>query len=635
MRTLKAMRREPATRRFSLACRLTLVRRRRAAVFCLVSVSIALSLDGGAAWAGAVPPGDGGHGVISHIAMSLVAAAVFAFVMKLLRQPLLLGYILAGVAIGPVGIGLITDEADIVTIAEIGLILLLFMIGLEINIRAMLKAGSKVIIPGLLQFPISVAAAYGLLSLLGTLGLEVGAGNYARLYIAMAVSISSTMIVVKLLFDKMEIDTLSGRITIGILVFQDIWAIIVLAIQPNLNNPEILSILRTFGFGALLVIAALSASRFVLPRVFRAAAKLPELVLVLSMGWCFLVALVAAHPMVGLSMEMGALIAGISLAAFPYNIDVVAKATVVRDFFITLFFVALGMVIPVPTGDVLLVALVIVAMLLLLRGLGVFALLYLLRSGLRVSNLATINLSQMSEFSLVVLTLGVAFGHIERDTLTYGIWVFALLAVLSTYFILYSHQLQTLLARAQRAVGVRDISGADDEEKAAHRHNIVILGFFRIANEFLKELKQRRPDLLGQLLVVDFNPEVKQKLDEIGVDCLYGDVSHLDTLHHAKVHEAEVVLCTIPDAFLKGVTNEKLMRIVRGLAPEASVVVTAESTTQTRHLYACGADYVLQPSETAAVSLAEVIERNFKGELPVVRQIELDRLEEDEVEVLR
>jgi Kef-type K+ transport system membrane component KefB len=600
---------------------------------CVLCAICLLVIDAGVAFASTGAAADG-HKVIAHIAMSLVAAAVFAFLMKILRQPLLLGYILAGVAIGPVGLRLITNEADIVTIAEIGLILLLFMIGLEINVRGMLKAGRKVIIPGLLQFPLSVAAAYGCLLLLENVGIDVGVGTYARLYVAIAVSLSSTMIVVKLLFDKMEIDTLSGRITIGILVFQDIWAIIVLAFQPNLNDPQVMGIVRTFGFGALLVIAALLTSRFVLPRVFRAAAKLPELVLVLAMGWCLLVALVAAQPLVGLSMEMGALIAGVSLATFPYNIDVVAKATVVRDFFITLYFVALGMVIPVPTVKVLLVALVIVGIVLLLRFLGVFAVLYSLKSGLRVSNLAAINLSQVSEFSLVVLSLGVGFGHIEQDTLTYGIWVFALLAVISTYFILYSHGLQTFLVRVERAMAIPDISGPHDEEKAARGHSVVILGFFRVASQFLKEIQRRQPDLLQQLLVVDFNPEVKQKLDELGVDCLYGDVSHLDTLQHANLHDASIVLSTIPDAFLKGVTNEKLMRIVRGLAPEAIVAVTAESATQARRLYACGADYVLQPSEAAAINLASVVERSFKGELPAVRQVELDRLDAEGAEVL-
>src|SRR5262249_30068044 len=158
---------------------------------------------------------------------------------------------------------------------------------------------------------------------------------YADLYCAIAISMSSTMIVVKLLFDKFELDTLPGRITVGILVFQDIWAIMVLAVQPNFGDPQIGAILLTFVRGAVLVGASLLASRYILPLVYRSVARVPELMLVISLGWCFAVALIAALPQVGLSMEMGALIAGVSLATFPYNVDVIAKVVSIRDFFIT------------------------------------------------------------------------------------------------------------------------------------------------------------------------------------------------------------------------------------------------------------------------------------------------------------
>ena len=196
------------------------------------------------AWAGG-----GGHSVISNIAVCMVAASALGFVMKVTKQPLLLGYILAGVLIGPIGLGFITDESEVKTVAEIGLILLLFMIGLEIDLKKMLSAGKLVIVTGMVQFPICVGIAYLGFSGLVSAGIDVGAGNYGTLYAALAVGISSTMIVVKP-YDKMEPDTLPGRITIGVLVFQDIWAIIVLAIQPNLSDPQILGILGTFASGA-------------------------------------------------------------------------------------------------------------------------------------------------------------------------------------------------------------------------------------------------------------------------------------------------------------------------------------------------------------------------------------------------
>lgn len=584
------------------------------------------------AWAGGGGDDDG-HAVILNIAISLVAGSFVAYVLHLLKQPLLLGYILAGVAIGPVGFGLISDHIEIVTVSEIGLILLLFMIGLEIDVRAMIRAGSKVIVPGLLQFPICVGLAYLVFGLLEEAGVFLGAGTYPRLYVAIGVSISSTMIVVKLLSDKMEMDTLPGRITVGILVFQDVWAIIVLAIQPNLNNPEILGIAKTFATGALLVGVALAASRYVLPTVFRLAAQVPELILVLALGWCFLVALVAAHPRVGLSMEMGALIAGVSLATFPYNLDVVAKATSIRDFFITLFFVALGMQIPLPSVPVVATALGIIAVALGVRAVGIFGVLYSLKSGLRLSNVVAINLGQVSEFSLVILSLGIGFGHIEGDTLAYLIWVFATLAVVSTYGVTYSHPLQKFLVKLQRLVRMPDIQDDVATVDAGRQHTVVLLGFYHIASAFLEHLRRHRPELLEELLVVDFNPVVRQQLAAIGVDYVYGDIGNPDTLHHAKIHEAKVVLCTIQDAFLKGTSNRKMITQLKRVAPHSAILVTAESSAQAIDLYEAGADYVLQASVEAGDHVAQVLEKGLSDGLHELRGEARSRLEAVQQEV--
>src|SRR5207244_13433215 len=180
-------------------------------------------------------------------------------------------------------------------------------------------------------------------------------GGFGVLYLAVCLAISSTMIVVKLLYDKFELDTLPGRITLGVLIFQDLWAIVVLAIQPNLLKPEFFPLLESIARVVVLVSLSLVISKTVLPRLFHTVAKVPELVLIGSLAWCFIVC--AAGNAVGLSREMGALIAGISISTFPYNLDVVAKVISIRDFFVTLFFVALGMQIPMPTPGILFVAL--------------------------------------------------------------------------------------------------------------------------------------------------------------------------------------------------------------------------------------------------------------------------------------
>ncbi|MBD3166111.1 sodium:proton exchanger [bacterium] len=567
---------------------------------------------------------DGGHRVIFNIALCMVAASVLGIFVKALRQPLILGHILAGVLIGPIGIGLIKDHHEIITIAEIGLILLLFMIGLEIDLKKMLASGKLVIIPGLLQFPITLGLGYLILGLLENVGLTFGAGTFARLYVAVAISISSTMIVVKLLYEKFELDTLPGRITLGILVFQDIWAIIVLAIQPNLADPNVVSLLRTFGSGGVLVLGALLLSRFVLPIVFKSAAKLPELMLILSLGWCFLVSLVASIPAVGLSMEMGALIAGVALATFPYNMDVNAKILSLRDFFITLFFVALGMQIPIPQWSMIVKALVIVALVLVLRGVGIFGVLSVLRPGHRIAVLPSLNLSQISEFSLVIVSLGIVYGHVQGETLSQVIWVFSILAVFSTYFILYNHNLQNFISRTLRAIGWNDLTKIEEEEKAEEHYPIVILGFFRTASAFLEDVKQNRPELLEKIKVIDFNPVVKQHLDKIGVANVYGDIGDINTLHHAEIEEAEVVLSTIPDPILKGVSNEKFIHIVQELAPGAKIFVTSERPSQTLKLYQVGADYVIQPSKMAGTSVYYAVDNALRGDLEALKEKEIN-----------
>lgn len=563
---------------------------------------------------------DGGsHSLIGNIAVAITAAAGMGLLMKLLRQPVIFGQLLAGLLIGPVGLGLITDHAQIVTIAEIGLILLLFMIGLEIDLHKMLSAGKMVLLPGLLQFPICAGLAYAAFGLLEGAGISLG-GGYARLYFSVAVALSSTMIVIKLLYDKFELDTLAGRITVGILIFQDIWAIIVLAIQPNLADPRLAGMIKTFMAGALLVTAAMVVSKYVLPRIFRLVAKVPELMLVLSLGWCFLVALVAARPEVGLSMEMGALIAGVSLATFPYNLDVIAKVVSIRDFFITLFFVALGMQIPMPDRGMMLAAGAAAAVALLVRVPGIFGVLYPLRAGHRVSLLTTINLSQVSEFSLVILTLGAGFGHIGGETVTTGIWVFSILAVLSTYLVNYSHQLQSSGARLLTLAGLKDIGS--QEEKALHgsAKPVALLGFYRTASAMVADLAARSPETLAHLKVVDFNPVVKKKLDVMGVACVYGDISHPDTLKHAHLEESKVFICTLPDHIIKGSTNLRLLKSLKSMFPGAAFVMTAENPAAAAELYGDGADYVLQPSALSGEAAARIAEHALDGSLAARRE---------------
>jgi len=547
--------------------------------------------------------------LLSSVGISISVAAGLAFVGNWLRQPLLLAYLLAGVLIGPqIGFGLISDEASIETVSEIGLILLLFIIGLELDLNKLLAAGKPVLVTGILQFPLCVALG---LAFFAPFGFRMSGGDFGLLYLAVCLAISSTMIVVKLLYDKFELDTLPGRITLGVLIFQDIWAIVVLGIQPNLLDPQFGKLLGSLVSGALLVAATLAISKTVLPRLFRSVAKLPELVLIGSLAWCFIVC--AAANAAGLSREMGALIAGVAISTFPYNLDVVAKVISIRDFFVTLFFVALGMRIPMPTAELIGMALLASAFLVASRFLVIFPILRALRQGHRASLLPAINLAQMSEFAMVIAAIGLGYQHIDQKTVSLLIFVFAFTSVASTYMIGYSHPLQERLSGWLVRAGVKDLDeGAPAApSQGAVPKDVVLLGFFTEASALVHEYEMAHHPMLARLLVIDFNPDVHAELKRRGIACKYGDVASMQTLHHAEVHDAKLVVSTIPDTILKGTSNLRLLQQARRLCPHASVVVTANRAAAALELYDAGADFVLVPRLQSAAQMAKILEEGL------------------------
>jgi Kef-type K+ transport system membrane component KefB len=565
------------------------------------------------------PPTD----LLSGIAICVAAAALLALVGWRLRQPLILAYLLAGVVIGPIGLRWVTDLTSIQTVAEIGLILLLFVIGLEIDLKKLAAAGPPMLLTGALQVPICIALGLGFFALLGA---HVGGGDYSLIYLAACMSLSSTLVVVKLLNDRMELDTLPGRITLGVLVIQDLWAVAMLAVQPNISNPDLLPLAFSLWKGALLVVGGLALSKYVLPYLFRSVAKAPELVLVTALAWCFFLAGVASF--IGLSREMGALIAGVSLSTFPYNLDVMAKATSIRDFFVTLFFVALGMQIPIPSLRVL--GLVAAASLFVIVSRAVvIPILYSLRLGLRNSIVPAINLAQVSEFSIVIAFLGVSAHpkQISTDILTVVILTFAVTSVASTYMINSSHAIQSLLTRLLKSVGLKDLdasagAGEDDHEKP---YPVVFLGFFRDASSILYEFEhegdvEESRDFVSKILVIDFNPTVMRELRRRGIKCVYGDIAHVDSLRHAGIDGAELIVSSITDDVLRGTSNLRLLKSVRTHSPQVRVVLTTEHIPQALKFYEAGADFVFIPRLYSAAAVARILRKGLKDGFQEVRQ---------------
>jgi Kef-type K+ transport system membrane component KefB len=320
-------------------------------------------------------------------------------------------------------------------------------------------------------------------------------------------------------------------------------------------------------------------------------------------------------------------VAGVALSTFPYALDVTAKVTSLRDFFVTLFFVAIGMQIPWPTASLVGWAAVFAAFVVVSRLVTTFTPLHLMRQGLRTSLIPALNLCQVSEFSLVVLTLGAQSNHFT-DSSTSGVvaLAFTFLGVASTFGMVRSDGIVRALIPWLKRRGFRDLDHVPDDVHAAghavhgHGARILFLGFFRTASSLLEELQRHAPDLMDDIAVVDFSPVARVGLLERNVRVIYGDIAQRDTLLHASVDKAEVLICTVPDSLLKGITNERLVRLLRTLNPTARIIATADMLPQARQLLDVGADYVTVPRLREAGDLLEAVRAATEGLLDEKRE---------------
>lgn len=567
---------------------------------------------------GGVPP------IVTSIAFAFIAAAVLAILCERVRLPSIAAFICAGLLIGPVGLELIHDPEQIETIAGLGLVLLLFLIGLELDLRALLASGRTLIVSGLLQVPLTVGIAFGVFMITGAFGL--GAGLYPPLYLALACGFSSTLLVVKVLHDRLQIDTVDGRLCIGLLIFQDIWAIVVLALQPNLESFDVAPLVGTFLGVGLVIGLAWAVTRFVLPAAFRVVAKSPELVVTLALGWCFGLGMFGnqlgpwAHALhlplePSVSMELGALVAGTSIATFPYAHEVVAKVGNLRDFFITLFFVALGMSIPVPDGPaVLLAALALAVVMFLLRYLVFMPLLYLNGLDRRHALTTSTKLAQVSEFALVIAYLGLSLGHIDGQFVSVVIFAFVLTAILTPLLFRLADPLFARLATPLNWIGIRD-DRQIEEAKHEQPPRLVFLGFHRLASSLLQDLQTTHPDIIPDTLVIDFNVAIHPRIRDRGAQVIYGDISNPSTLQHSGIHDADVIVCTISDDILKGITNLELTRQLRKIAPKAVLLVNAVRLRDIPLIEAAGADYVFSWRTEASIGVVPAICAALNGSI--------------------
>jgi voltage-gated potassium channel Kch len=368
-----------------------------------------------------------------------------------------------------------------------------------------------------------------------------------------------------------------------------------------------------------------------LPHIFRWVAKVPEVVLMAAIGWCFAVVFIGAalddlaavagiaDLHLSVSAGMGALIAGATLASLPYATEIVTKVGVVKDFFVTLFFVGLGLSIPAPDGvGVVVVAVIIALVAIVARQIVFFPVLYWTGTDQRNAEVTSIRLAQISEFGLVIAFLGVQFGHISRELSGTIVFAFVLTALVTAPLYHSAYRIHAFLMPYLKALGFREppalAAHADKEWRLA------LLGFHRTASSLLQNIARDDPELAHETLVVDFNVALHNRNREVGAHVEYGDLSNADTLRHAGIDRAKIVVATVPDDLLRGIDNRRLVEMVRRLNPQAVIIANAINYDDCAAIYAAGADYVYLARLEAARALADAIGEALNGRLPTYRK---------------
>lgn len=543
--------------------------------------------------------------MIPAIGLAVVTAATLAVVFTRLKQPALLAYIMAGLLIGRFSEASSGSLHTMEDVSHLGLVFLLFIIGMEMDLHGVVRLGPRAAVAILLQAPVSIGAVLAL-------QWAVGTPRQAWIYYAVAASLGSTAVVVKLLGDKFQLATQTGRVTVLTLIAQDVWAVLVLSYVSALAKATAgtATVETMLGGAVLLVLLCVVLANFVLKPVMVFLSTSPDLIALVALGWCFVWA--QGFSFTGLPAEMGALLAGLTVSPLPQRTEILSKVASLRDFFMALFFVAWGIGLPHPSSQVLFRAAGLVALVMASRLLLFAPMLLAARLGPIVALTASLNLAQLSEFSLLLVPVGLAQGVLDTQDAAVVSYGLMLSVVLSSYIVRYSHPIAAGLERLLR------LERFDEARVEAADHpggEVVLLGFFHNAEALAGELRRSAPEVLPTILAVDFNLKNHPAVRAHGIRVAYGDISNPEVLRHHGLDRAKVVVSTIDDFFLRGTSNAGLLDMVRSINPRARVIVTATGAEAARELAGRGAfACVVPPSETAAAYAGAIREALAAGE---------------------
>lgn len=531
--------------------------------------------------------------VLISLSLILAIAAIATVIARLIRQPPIIAYIITGILAGPLFFNIIASGTSefMQLFAHIGVAFLLFIVGLNLDLRVLKEVGWVSLFAGSIQ--IILTALFGFF-----ISIYFGFSNITSLYLGVVLAFSSTVVVVKILSDKKEIDTLHGRISLGILIVQDFVAAIALMMIPLINNSNgtISSIFIQFGLAVLLIIVIFFFAHFILNKILNYIAINHETLFLFGIAWALVLATIFFN--MGFSMEIGALVAGMSIASSKYNLELGGKIKPLRDFFIVLFFVFFGTQLIGPlTTDLIVKALVFSLFIILFKPLIVMIVLRYFGYRKKTNFFTGISLAQVSEFSLIIVLLGFNLGHIDQEIIS----LIVLIAIISIGFSSYTiHFSSPLFNRLSFLLTIFEGKKLRKENKSnKESYDIILFGYHRIGYKILNSLRE----LKTSFVVVDFNPKVVLSLSKKGFSTIYGDAGNKEFLKEIPLEKAKVIVSTIPDLETNIIIKERL----KELKHSAAFIATTEQPINALDLYKIGIDYVIIPHHLGGDFAAHMI----------------------------
>lgn len=549
------------------------------------------------------------------IQLSLLILVVLAvsFIMRLLKQPLIIGYIISGIIVGPFFLNILKENEVIFTFSEIGIAFLLFIVGLHLSPKVIKEVGKISLITGIGQVVFTSIIGY-------FIGIWFGFPKITALYLAVALTFSSTIIIMKLLSDKDSLDKLYGKISIGFLLVQDLIAIILLMVVSSLSNEVnttslIISILLK---GLLIFVLIIPISYYVLPKLGPFFAKSQEFLFVFAIAWGL--GLASLFFYAGFSIEVGALIAGVMLSMSPYNYEISSRLKSLRDFFIISFFILLGS--QMVFGEIqkwIIPAIIFSLFILIGNPIIVMILMGIFGYSKNTSFMAGLTVAQISEFSLILIALGVKIGHLSKDILSFVAVIGLITIAGSTYMIMYSDKIYPYISKYLTIFERKNIKERIIKTK---EYDYILFGENRIGFSIMKSFM----NLKKRYLIIDFNPERVKKLCSRGISCIYGDISNTEFLEDIRVDKAKLIVSTVPEIE----TNLMLLHKIKEKNKDIIIITTARQISDAFELYKAGADYVILPHFLGGEYTAKLIEKakDNKKEYEIEKQKQIKDLKE-------